>query len=72
MCMQPNAAELFGAPAEVDLILEVVRDGFIIKGYADSGDILLDRHEVFYQQRVVDARDTKPADLRSLAITEVE
>ena len=72
MRVKPNAAELFGAPAEIDLILEVIRDSFIIKGYACRGDILLDRYNVFHKKRVIGGCDAEPANFCFVAITKAQ
>lgn len=70
--VNPDAGELVGAAAGVDLAVEIVGHRFIVEGdvYPRAG--LLDELQVFNEQRVVVRGDPEAADFGIAVITQEE
>jgi hypothetical protein len=70
--MNPDAAELFGAPTGVDLCVEELGHRQVIKGDRNDGASLTHELYVFDVEQVVGRSDAESADFGSAAISEVK
>jgi hypothetical protein len=68
--MHPDARELLGPLLGVDLLVEEVGDGFIIKGDVRPRADLLDELNVLNQKQIIAGRDAESANFRVTKVTQ--
>jgi hypothetical protein len=72
MAVNPDAREILGFSAEIDLLVKEFRHGLIIQGDGDNGTDLANEHKVLHQQEVIGRRDSKSADFGVTQIPQEE